>query len=220
MCVPHGSSATGMNQCFALESLQEEGAVLVSPQDEVASYSYPQKVVSATLSCVSHFTVVALQRGDLSAWTVGLCGDPSQPLAAENTITCKCRQNRQCLAGVCSSKLVFSGQFLRSFWVVSAFTARIYKMDLCEVRICEVCGIFIVFVKASCRGRLSNTLDSFPGVGELCNSFHLHRCLYCSSYRSLFKFCCLHSSQCHNSSSPTNSSSACHSISLFCGEAR
>lgn len=113
----------------------------------------------------------------------------------------------------------FQANFQR-VWIVSAFTARIYKMHLREVRIFEVCGIFIVCVKASCRGRLLNVLDSFPDVGELCNSFYLHRCLYCSSHRSLFKFCCLHSSQCHNSSSPTNSSSACHSISLFCGEAR
>ncbi|XP_061217991.1 putative bifunctional UDP-N-acetylglucosamine transferase and deubiquitinase ALG13 [Neopsephotus bourkii] len=35
--------------CFALESLQEEGAVSVSPQDGVASHSCPQKVVSSTL---------------------------------------------------------------------------------------------------------------------------------------------------------------------------
>lgn len=106
--------ATEMNQCSALESLQEEGPVPVSPQDEVASYSYPQKVVSGTLGCISHFTVVALQRADPSAWTVALCGDPSQPLAAENAIPCKYRQNRERLAGVCSSKLVFSSQFLRS----------------------------------------------------------------------------------------------------------
>lgn len=33
----------------ALESLQEEGPVSVSPQDGVASFSYPQKVVSSTL---------------------------------------------------------------------------------------------------------------------------------------------------------------------------
>lgn len=75
--------------CFALESLQEEGPVSVSPPDEVASYSYPQKVVSGTLSCISHVIVVALQRGDSSAWTVAFCGDPSQPLGAENPIPCK-----------------------------------------------------------------------------------------------------------------------------------
>ncbi|KAF4800156.1 hypothetical protein TURU_047291 [Turdus rufiventris] len=40
----------------------EEGPVSMAPQDEVASYSYPQKVVSGPLSCISHFTVVALQR--------------------------------------------------------------------------------------------------------------------------------------------------------------
>lgn len=86
----------------------------MAPQDEVASYSYPQKVVSGPLSCISHFTVVALQRGNHSAWTVVVCGDPSQPLVAENAISCRCKQNRRCLAGVCSSKLVFSSQFLES----------------------------------------------------------------------------------------------------------
>lgn len=207
--------------CFALESLQEEGPVLVSPQDEVVSYSYPQKVVSGTLSCISHFIfVVALWSSDHSAWTcVHLWG----PLTASGSreynslqITSKTEDALQVSATL---NWYFQANFQR-VWIVSAFTARIYKMRLREVRIFEVCGIFIVCVKASCRGRLLNVLDSFPDVGELCNSFYLHRCLYCSSHRSLFKFCCLHSSQCHNSSSPTNSSSACHSISLFCGEAR
>ncbi|XP_009995541.1 PREDICTED: putative bifunctional UDP-N-acetylglucosamine transferase and deubiquitinase ALG13 [Chaetura pelagica] len=41
-----------LRPCFALESLQEEGPVSVSPQDGVASYSYPQKVMvnSAAIS--------------------------------------------------------------------------------------------------------------------------------------------------------------------------
>ena len=117
--------------CFALDSLQEEGPVLVSPRDEVVSYSYPQKVVSGTPSCMSHFLfVVALWRGDHSAWTVSICGDPSQPLAAENTIPCKYKQNRRCLAGRGNTKLVFSSQFSDIVWIVSAFTARIYKMYL------------------------------------------------------------------------------------------
>lgn len=115
MCVPCGFFFCHWNgPCFALESLQEEGPVSMAPQDEVASYSYPQKVVSGPLSCISHFTVVALQRGNHSAWTVVVCGDPSQPLVAENAISCRCKQNRRCLAGVCSSKLVFSSQFLES----------------------------------------------------------------------------------------------------------
>ncbi|XP_014732559.1 PREDICTED: putative bifunctional UDP-N-acetylglucosamine transferase and deubiquitinase ALG13 [Sturnus vulgaris] len=55
--------------------LQEEGPVSMSPQDEVASYSYPQKVVSGTLSCISQLIVVALQRDVYTAPATGLSSD-------------------------------------------------------------------------------------------------------------------------------------------------
>uniref|UniRef100_A0A8C0E6C8 N-acetylglucosaminyldiphosphodolichol N-acetylglucosaminyltransferase n=1 Tax=Bubo bubo TaxID=30461 RepID=A0A8C0E6C8_BUBBB len=44
---------------------------------------------------------------------------------------------------------------------VTTFTARTSKMHLCEVRIVELCDVSIVFVKASCRGSLLNTLTLF-----------------------------------------------------------